>query len=411
MNSNVFHKLIKKTALIPFVIILVIVSESFSTVLTLSSTVTKNHFEDFSENKQSLKSFFNELDSIQIKNSNLRIAFFGDSFVEGDILTGELRRLLQNKFGGNGVGFVPLASQTSGFRSTIKHSHKNILAYNVVYNNQLNLPFAAGGYYFTPKINNVIHYSLFKPVHTARLIYQSPNRTSITHSSYPTKEKNLLLPQSSSLKDITFPEKNIKSLQLKLPSSNSASIYGVSFEDSIGITLDNFGLRSNSGVGISKITDRRHREFDSIQNYKLIVLQYGLNATSKNQKNFSAYQKKMHSLIERMKKNYPNATIILFSVSDRCVQQNGKLCTMNSIPLMVETQKKIAQQTGVIFWNLFQAMGGTNSMLKFAKSKPSLAAGDYTHLTHKGGEYLARLFFNELMFEYDHSKTTKSEKN
>ena len=119
----------------------------------------------------------------------------------------------------------------------------------------------------------------------------------------------------------------------------------------------------------------------------------------------------MKTLIERIKKNYPNATIILFSVSDRCVLQNGKLCTMNSIPLMVDTQRKIAQQTGIVFWNLFQAMGGPNSIVKFAKSKPSLAAGDYTHLTHKGGEYIARIFYNELMLEYERYKSIKSIKN
>ena len=37
----------------------------------------------------------------------VRIAFMGDSFVEGDILTADLRESLQETFGGGGVGFVP----------------------------------------------------------------------------------------------------------------------------------------------------------------------------------------------------------------------------------------------------------------------------------------------------------------
>jgi lysophospholipase L1-like esterase len=411
MKQHVFHKLKKKSSLILLLIVISIICVGFTKLFKFNLKNNSSHFEDNSENNKNINFFFNQIDSIQTNKKNVRIAFFGDSFVEGDILTGELRKLLQGKFGGNGVGFVPLASQTSGFRSTIRHTHKNILAYNVVFNHQLNLPFAAGGYYFTPKINNAINYNLHKPVNKIRLFYQSATASNFFYSTTLIKDKKIVLPPTNTLSNFDFNEKNIKSLHLKLSCTNSTSFYGLSFEDTIGITLDNFGLRSNSGIGIGKITDKKHREFDSLQDYKLIVLQYGLNATSKNQKNFTAYHQKMKTLIERIKKNYPNAIIILFSVSDRCVLQNGKLCTMNSIPLMVDTQRKIAQQTGIVFWNLFQAMGGPNSIVKFAKSKPSLAAGDYTHLTHKGGEYIARIFYNELMLEYERYKSIKSIKN
>ena len=46
--------------------------------------------------------FINKL----IYGEEVRIAFLGDSFVEGDILTSDLREALQAKFGGRGVGFV-----------------------------------------------------------------------------------------------------------------------------------------------------------------------------------------------------------------------------------------------------------------------------------------------------------------
>ena len=40
----------------------------------------------------------------------VRIAYFGDSYIEGDILTADLRAYLQQHFGGCGVGFVDIAS-------------------------------------------------------------------------------------------------------------------------------------------------------------------------------------------------------------------------------------------------------------------------------------------------------------
>lgn len=54
----------------------------------------------------------------------VRIAFMGDSFVEGDILTADLRESLQDTFGGGGVGFVPAASPFTGFRQTVKTTSK-----------------------------------------------------------------------------------------------------------------------------------------------------------------------------------------------------------------------------------------------------------------------------------------------
>ena len=53
----------------------------------------------------------------------IRIAYFGDSMIEGDLLTQTLRELLQKAFGGNGVGFVPITSQVSQFRQTVRASY------------------------------------------------------------------------------------------------------------------------------------------------------------------------------------------------------------------------------------------------------------------------------------------------
>lgn len=52
----------------------------------------------------------------------VRIAVFGDSFIEADIFTADLREMLQKRFGGCGVGFVTITSMTSGYRPTVRHS-------------------------------------------------------------------------------------------------------------------------------------------------------------------------------------------------------------------------------------------------------------------------------------------------
>ena len=54
------------------------------------------------------------------KQGKVRIAYFGDSMIEGDLMTQTLRQLLQTYFGGVGVGYVPITSIVSGFRQTVR---------------------------------------------------------------------------------------------------------------------------------------------------------------------------------------------------------------------------------------------------------------------------------------------------
>ena len=66
-----------------------------------------------------LSNFSEKLHQLQTsKKGKIRIAYFGDSMIEGDLLTQTLRKLLQKEFGGYGVGFLPIHSKVAGFRQT-----------------------------------------------------------------------------------------------------------------------------------------------------------------------------------------------------------------------------------------------------------------------------------------------------
>lgn len=70
----------------------------------------------------------------------------GDSFVEGDILSSDLREKLQLRFGGSGAGFAPMASPLTGFRRTIKTQSKGWDSYNIM--QRRNTPAAISDYYY-----------------------------------------------------------------------------------------------------------------------------------------------------------------------------------------------------------------------------------------------------------------------
>ncbi|MDE6121949.1 MAG: hypothetical protein K2F76_01800, partial [Duncaniella dubosii] len=51
-----------------------------------------------------------------------RVAVVGDSYIEGDIFTQDLRSLLQGEYGGEGVGYVNMHTNFPGFRRSVKQS-------------------------------------------------------------------------------------------------------------------------------------------------------------------------------------------------------------------------------------------------------------------------------------------------
>ena len=85
--------------------------------------------EDYSDSTlRGMAPFYEALNRISSSDSDdsddkqVRIAVFGDSFIEADIFTADLREMLQKQFGGCGVGFVTITSMTSGYRPTVRHT-------------------------------------------------------------------------------------------------------------------------------------------------------------------------------------------------------------------------------------------------------------------------------------------------
>ena len=66
--------------------------------------------------------FFSALNQSEHIKKRIRIAWFGDSMIEGDLITSTVRSIMQKEFGGSGVGFVPLLTSVAGFRKTIEQT-------------------------------------------------------------------------------------------------------------------------------------------------------------------------------------------------------------------------------------------------------------------------------------------------
>ena len=59
--------------------------------------------------------------------------------------------------------------------------------------------------------------------------------------------------------------------------------------------------------------------------------------------------------------------------------------------------------SGMLPWkaDLYEAMGGYNSMPSFVQAVPSLASADYIHFNNLGINLVAEMFYNALMVEFN----------
>lgn len=364
--------------------------------------------EDYSGDSTAMKYFLQALHNIKDSNKSLRIAMYGDSFIEGDVFCGSLRDTLQNAFGGNGVGYVPITSEVAGFRTTIKHRFENFQTHSLMTkkDSAVSVEFGPAGFCFLPQEGNWVEYKPsyqrnLKEFNMIRLFYKNEGSATLDYTLNDTLAYSEPLKKSSRLEQWSFHDKDVKSVKFEFSQFDSLKLYGASFEGYSGICVDNFSMRGNSGIGLLRIPDEMLTDFNRYRNYKLIILQYGLNIVMEDSLHYGWYAARMIKVVNKIKQAFPHASILLMSVSDRSSNTSGSFKTMKAIPAMRSAQRLVAQRTGIAFWDLYEAMGGENSMVKLVEGKPSLAAKDYTHLTFKGGRKLARLLMHSLLYEQE----------
>lgn len=378
--------------------------------------------EDYSPDSSAMKYFINALNDIDQNNKSVRIAFYGDSFVEGDVFCGSFRDTLQSIFGGEGVGYVPITSEVAGFRTTIKHRFDNWNAYSLVTKKDSTFKNDLGpsGYLFVPEEDNWVEY---KPARkkldfkNVKLYYKNSGDATLNYIINDTITKSAHLKNSGKVQEWSHRGKAIKSIRFEFQQEDTVhalNVFGAGFEGEKGIYVDNFSLRGNSGISLLRVPDAMFTEFNKHRDYKLIILQYGLNVVLEDSLNYTWYAVRMIKVVNKLKRLFPKASILLMSVSDRSSNSSGEFRTMKAIPLMRDAQRLVAERTGIAFWDLYTAMGGENSMVKLAESKPPMAAKDYTHLTFKGGRKLSGLFARALIHEkkkYEQRTTKKAKRS
>lgn len=394
-------------------------NQPLDTVLQISTVQERDVFvdtcksgvtciEDFSDSTTvAMTRFYQKIGEKDSLHRPIRIAYLGDSFIEGDILTGYLREFLQRKYGGRGVGYVSITSATSGFRPTVTHRYSgweshistDTCCFERSYQDLSNRYFVPHSGAWVSLKGVTKEYTTVDRATVSNCYFLSTDSISVRASINGNQVKDFQVKGSPHLQSLTV-EGTIESVKWSVSKvKGRAFFYGVTMETQEGVIVDNLSLRGSSGKQLWGVSKEMLQDIARIRPYDLLILHYGPNVVSPKVHNYAYYTQGMGRVITRLKEVFPQTPILIVGAGDRAYKNSqGVLQTLPAVKYLVQYQRAMAIENRVAFWNLFEAMGGDESIVKMAQSRPSQANLDYTHINFRGGKYLAQHFFDALVY-------------
>ncbi len=368
-------------------------------------------------------------DLLKRGDEQVRIAYFGDSSIEGDLVAQTLRESLQQQFGGEGVGFLPLLPAVLNFRRTVNQTaSENWQWHKPRAGTRAPGPVGIAGDYFTAinKANSRVETlrgdSMLHPIavgsgHWANFqagkMYPGTQRFPSVRFFYGRPQgmeqedtqvlgrihlhgRDIDLRAPSAINALQLPVKNATRLRLDFSLPDNLPVYGISMESREGIIVDNFPMRGNSGIGLLHIPEVQLSAFQELLDYDLVLLQFGLNVLNPNLRDYRWYEEQMIKTIVHLKKTMPGAGIVVIGLSDKSIRVEGGMRSDPSVHRITVAQRRAAFRCGVSFFSLYEAMGGEGSMVEWVEQR-RLANRDYTHFNFEGAERIGGFLLNFLL--------------
>jgi hypothetical protein len=379
---------------------------------------------DFPEaNDTLLFPFFSELENLKESKELIRILHYGDSQIEGDRITSYLRNQLQTRFGGSGIGFLPVVAVNPSSISYIYNISDNWKKYSPLqvstedkdnrrYGILLNCARIANATSLAKNKNEVegwielkrsnIAYALAQQFHQCRIFYgfnKSPMLVELKQNDAVLDAE--IVPATIGLKELRWNFDSPKEIIISFKTANSPDVYGIALDATQGIAVDNIPLRGSSGLEFTKMDLNFLKNFYHKINVKLLILQFGVNIVPIIKENYDFYEKSFQRQLLALKQTIPNLPIIVIGVSD--VSRNGSngYESYPNIEKIRDAQKRAAFSAGCAFWDVFEVMGGRNSMPSWVFANPPLAQKDFIHFSPIGAKIIGEMFYRSFIHEYE----------
>lgn len=353
--------------------------------------------------------FYDALDGAD--TTLVRIVHYGDSQIEEDRISNVLRRKMQEQFGGQGVGILPMyqtvQSQTVS-QSCVPQPQRYSVYWLRTFRREGSRRYGPMGQ--MALLDSVTNISVLpRTKTTGRYSAHLFNTVTLISSSQNIIYVNLkgkrytITPDGAacSFTEISLPD-STSSLTMTL--SGKGDIYGIMFNGKTGVNVDNMPMRGCSGTIFTGIESAQLKAYFSYTNTRLIILQFGGNSMPylKTDKAITTYAQTIASQVRYMQAQAPEAKILFVGPSDMTTRIQGKMQTYTWLEQVDDALAEAVTREGVAYWSMFKAMGGKGAMGQWVRS--GLAGNDYIHFTRRGADEVGNMLYNAIIAPYNYYK-------
>lgn len=366
--------------------------------------------------------FFSALENAQKEQRTIRILHYGDSQIELDRISSNIRNYFQEHFGGGGPGMLPL--YTSVGSATIYQSFSGNYTQYALYgdgarNKERNYGVMAKSFRIAG--NNSFYASAPKPKKNHTEKQKTYNKIQLLCTPHSQNFTTSLTNKSHNIKKEYKSESNNTQLftwkldtaisNFTLHFSGEADIYGIIVDNNYGVAVDNIPMRGASGTFLSQMNDSLLTHYFEMIDVGMIILQYGGNSVPSiySEKSINNYVESIGKQIRYMQKIRPNAPILFIGPSDMSTRIQGSMATYKWLPLLVERLRETVLANGAAFWDLYQVMGGKNSMISWVKK--GWAGQDYVHFSSQGANQIGKVLTQSFQSMYEFYLLRKTNPN
>lgn len=363
-----------------------------------------------------LDHFYSALASTELKKPGAitRITHYGDSPITNDGITGTTRRLMQERFGDAGHGFILVdrpwgwyGHQSITFTTSGGWSSDSLM--NPMTKDGL---FGLGGVTFQASPGKSARFAPATTGDTGRNFSRldvyylaQPNGGQFTVSD---GESGQTISSNSDTSKASFQEiKSAKSgahtFEIKTISGNVRMFGAVLENDGPGVVYDSLGVNGAYAGLLARVMNEQHwAEQLRHRNPDLLILNYGTNESEyASDDQMARYEKDLREVVRRVRAALPEVSILIVSPMDRGRHAvGGRIDTLDSIPKIVEMQHRVARDTGCGFLDLYAAMGGAGTMARWHDGRHHLVGGDLTHPNTDGAITVGVLIYDALVEGY-----------
>jgi lysophospholipase L1-like esterase len=335
--------------------------------------------------------------------------------LEADRISYFLRKQFQQRFGGGGIGFVPLnpvipinptvnMTMSSGWEystALVKEEQRNPKPVGHLLSNAV-LPANISNAWIKIDRRTLKAYSPLQFTQI-KLLFSNYDAERVIEICTPTQTlyRKIAFPESAVQEIVADVGNTHEPITIKVQGSGRIALYGVAMDNNKGIALDNIPLRASAGLDFVKADVNILKQCYKELNVKLIILQFGVNVVPHQTTNYKYYENQIYKQLKQLQMAASYTPILVVGVSDIARRNaNGVWASYPNVEKVRDAQRNAAFRANCAFWDTYQAMGGENSIISWASARPALATKDFCHFSPNGIQLLSELLYRSLMDDF-----------